>query len=750
MVPCTQINDGGRARGFSGRRLVDHDHFADVLDAGEFLDRAGVRLDRFAALAQEVAVEQSVDERGFARAGDSGHAREDTERKVGVQFADVVQGGTAEFEEFFRFAAFRRHGDGSPPEKVIGGQRVLGVSHAVRRAAEHQAPAGLAAAGPDVGEPVRGADDRFLVLDDDEGVPVVAQAPHDAQKLPEVALVQPHAGFVHDEQRVDQRGAEAGGQVDALDFAARERACRPVQREVAEPDFGEIREARAYLVEEKLRGVVAVGDGHAGEEIAEPADRAGGDPGEGEGFAGCAVETVVERFRLVASAVARRAFVVAAVAAEQHADVHFVGLGFEPVEIPLHAIPTVVVPDLVQGFAGLAVAIDDPIAVGPGQFLERAMQVDLPAASVADQVGLAFLRHTALERAHHALGESARAVRNDAVPIEPDHASEAPAFGAGAERMVETEQPRCGRPYVDIAPRAVPARGERTGFTGGGIDQHDASFSEAECGFDRLGHACFVRGIHSVLDDMDDGRELGGRLFVGAEGFPVEPDAEVTLLLEEFEKLRGCALFDVTRADGEGDEQGAPRVPCGRFLHDASGRLRPDRAVAIRARCSGEPGQQEFQVVIDLGDRPDGRACGFDIVRLLDGDGRGDALDGVDARFVHAVEELPRVGRECLDVAPLALRVDRVERERRFAGTAGTGDDVQASARQVEVDPLQVVLTRAADTQDGGSRRRGLGSGAFAGGHAREAGNVSAATRQDRARCVSSNAPNAPAREKLR
>ena len=67
---------------------------------------------------------------------------------------------------------------------------------------------------------------------------------------------------------------------------------------------------------------------------------------------------------------------------------------------------------------------------------------------------------------------------------------------------------------------------------------------------------------------------------------------------------------------------------------------------------------------------PDGGARGLDGVALLDGDGGRDAFDAVHLRLVHAVEELPRVGREGLDVAPLAFGEERVEGKRTLARTA--------------------------------------------------------------------------------
>ena len=699
VIPGSEVDHGGGAGGFSGRGLVDHDNFADVLDAGEFLDGAGVFFHRFAAFAEEVAVEEAVDKGGFSGARDAGHASENPERKVGVEFFDVVERGTAELEEFFCFAAFGRNGDGAAAEEVIGSEGTFLRRDLGGRTAEHELSAGFTAAGTDVGQPIGGTDDGFLVFDHEEGVSLVAQAAHDAEELPEVARVEADAGFVHDEECVDQRGAEAGGEIDALDFATGEGAGRAVEGEVTEADFLEVGEARGDLVQEELRGVVALGDFHAGEKCAQAADRAASHLGEGEGFVIRAGQPVVEGLGLETSSVALRAFVVAAVAAQEHADVHFVSFGFQPIKVALNSVPTSVVPDFVQRFAGSALAFDDPVLVGLRQIFERAVQVDVVATRVADEVGLAFLRHAALKRAHHAFGERARPVGDNALPVKADDTSEAAAFRAGAERMVEAEEPRGGWPDIQVAPGAVPSGGERVTFVGSGVDEKNAPFAEAQSGFNGFGQARFVRGGEAVLNDVNHGRKGFGRGLVDAESFFSEPDAEVTLLLEEFEKLGGRAFFDIAGANRKGDKKGlSGEAPRG-LADDAAGRLGPDRLIALRAGGGGEAGKEEFDVVIDFRDGADGRAGGFDAVRLLDGDSGRDAFDRVDARFVHAVEELARVGREGFDVAPLAFGINGIEGERRFSGTAGAGDDMEESAREIEVDAAEIVLAGAADAE---------------------------------------------------
>jgi hypothetical protein len=84
---------------------------------------------------------------------------------------------------------------------------------------------------------------------------------------------------------------------------------------------------------------------------------------------------------------------------------------------------------------------------------------------------------------------------------------------------------------------------------------------------------------------------------------------------------------------------------------------------------------EQLQVIIDFRHRSDGRARAFDRVRLLDRDGRWNSTNFVNLGLVHAIEKLPRVGAESLDVAALALRVNCVEGEARFTAPARSGDN---------------------------------------------------------------------------
>ncbi len=121
---------------------------------------------------------------------------------------------------------------------------------------------------------------------------------------------------------------------------------------------------------------------------------------------------------------------------------------------------------------------------------------------------------------------------------------------------------------------------------------------------------------------------------------------------------------------------------------------------ALGAVGHADAGVEQPQVVVDLGDRADrgARVAGRGL--LVDRDGRRQALDEVDVGLVHLPEELPGVGRQRLDVAALALGVDRVERQRRLPRAREPREDDQLVAGQLDADVLQVVLARPATTSE--------------------------------------------------
>ena len=105
---------------------------------------------------------------------------------------------------------------------------------------------------------------------------------------------------------------------------------------------------------------------------------------------------------------------------------------------------------------------------------------------------------------------------------------------------------------------------------------------------------------------------------------------------------------------------------------------------------------QQPHVIVNLGDGADGGARVAARRLLLDGNGRRKPVDQVHIGLLHHLQKLPRIGRQALDIAALALGVDRVEGEARLARARQARDDHELLARDIERNVLEIVLARAA------------------------------------------------------
>src|SRR5206468_5754198 len=127
--------------------------------------------------------------------------------------------------------------------------------------------------------------------------------------------------------------------------------------------------------------------------------------------------------------------------------------------------------------------------------------------------------------------------------------------------------------------------------------------------------------------------------------------------------------------------------------------------ISDRAMRPPDPCVEQAQVVVDLRDRPDGRARVPRGRLLVDRDRGREAVDRVDVGLLHHLQELPRVRRQRLDVAALSLRVDRVEGKARLPGPGQARDADERVPREPDGDVLQVVLPGAMDDELVGGHR---------------------------------------------
>ena len=155
----------------------------------------------------------------------------------------------------------------------IAASQGVGVAEVGERALEHDLAAGVAGARPHVDEVVGDTHDVRVVLDDDDGVALVAQLLEQLGQPMHVARMEADARLVEDVHRVDQAAAEVLDHLDALRLAARQRVGLAVEAEVVEPDVDHRLEALDEAGDDRLRDRVSeqpqerdqVADLHRGE-----------------------------------------------------------------------------------------------------------------------------------------------------------------------------------------------------------------------------------------------------------------------------------------------------------------------------------------------------------------------------------------------------------------------------------------------------------------------------------------------------
>jgi hypothetical protein len=79
-----------------------------------------------------------------------------------------------------------------------------------------------------------------------------------------------------------------------------------------------------------------------------------------------------------------------------------------------------------------------------------------------------------------------------------------------------------------------------------------------------------------------------------------------------------------------------------------------------------------------------------------DGYGHRKILDAVCRRPLELLHELPGIGREGLQIPPLALCIKRVEGQAAFSAAADAADDHELAQGQIEVDALEIMHLNAA------------------------------------------------------
>ena len=164
----------------------------------------------------------------------------------------VVLAGSdhAQLLGLMRLAACGGHFDLPSAGDVVAGDGALGFYEVLGGAGVDDFAAVFAGAGADVDHPVGAAYRVLVVFDDNQRVAEIAQVVQGFDEAFVVTLVQADARLVQDIQHPHQRGADLGGQSDALRLAARQGLRRTRQRQIVQADIVEEAESCADLLDD--------------------------------------------------------------------------------------------------------------------------------------------------------------------------------------------------------------------------------------------------------------------------------------------------------------------------------------------------------------------------------------------------------------------------------------------------------------------------------------------------------------------
>ncbi len=311
-------------------------------------------------------------------------------------------------------------------------------------------------------------------------------------------------------------------------------------------------------------------------------------------------------------------------------------------------------------------------------------------------------------RRHRALMERLVPVWHHQVRVEGQLHPQAVAGRTGPGRGVEGEQPRLDLGDGEAGNRAGELLGEQQppgrvlALGHVGVLPDGDAVGEIQAGLQRvrqallqprLGDDAVHHHVDVVLDLLVEGRGVLDR---------VELAVDLQPLVAGLAPLGDLLAVLALAGAHHGGEQVEPRAfRQGHDLvdHLADG-LALDRQAGGRGVGHAHPRPEQAHVVVDLRHRADGGAGIFGSRLLFNRNGRRQALDQVHVRLAHQLQELAGVGRQAFHVTPLTLGIDGVEGERALARTGQPREHHELLARDVHVDVLQIVLTRAAHADE--------------------------------------------------
>jgi len=221
----------GRA---ADRRLIDVDRFVDVLQPLDAVVRARLA-QPFVDVAVQDFPQDVVDERTLPAAAHAGDAQKRAQRQRRRDVLQVVMPGVVDLQQFLaRRTTLRGDRDLLATREIRAGQAVLGRLEIGDGPFGDDLSAADAGAGAEVHDVIGGVHGFVIVLDDDDGVALIAQVLQRAEQHLVVARMQADRRLVQDVDHADEAATDLPGEPDALRLPAGQRRCGAVQRQIVE------------------------------------------------------------------------------------------------------------------------------------------------------------------------------------------------------------------------------------------------------------------------------------------------------------------------------------------------------------------------------------------------------------------------------------------------------------------------------------------------------------------------------------
>jgi hypothetical protein len=378
--------------------------------------------------------------------------------------------------------------------------------------------------------------------------------------------------------------------------------------------------------------------------------------------------------------------------------------------------------------AALGHPVVDQSQVGFAQLLERHVYRQPVVVGQGQQL-LQFVGVSGgVPRRDGAVADRLGRIGDDQIHVDIDDVPESFTLRTCAPRTVVVEQPRLGFQVVASTclaaqsaaePPAIPrpaVHRHRRLVLGHGRQQHPARALP-------LGKSDLQRVSQTIRCDAARGQPVGNHqqlvvrfpaISIVAEDL-VGQGPRLALMDDADESILaqfGCRGLDGLVARQAAGKRHLETRPVRQLAQTFGCRLRgifADRLTAAQAENLADPGVQQTQVIGRFGCRSDGRPIGARGAAASHRDGGWDAVDSLGVRLLQTVQELSRVGRKTLDVAALALGIQRVQRQTGLAAAADAAEHDQSAVRHVQIDRFQVVYADAAQL-DGSGRQSPVAS----------------------------------------